>query len=119
MTPGDISSQSTALKELSFMKVKCTDGKFYTLRETVLPLQRLKQAGSYLPFLDIPNPEDRNWANFQRLGVIAQESLEFYFRQLKAISSGSFSNQVTKSIVQELYIQIAHHWATGPTISVK
>jgi len=91
MTPGAISSQSTALKELSFMKVKCTDGKFYTLRETVLPLQRLKQAGSYLPFLDIPNPEDRNWANFQWLGVITQESLEFYFRQLKAISSGSFS----------------------------
>jgi hypothetical protein len=99
-------SRKTGMEELSEIKVKCTDGKFHTLNQTVLPLQILKRVGSDLPFLDIPDPGDKRWLQFAELDVITQLNVKLYLRHLRAISSARFSysrSQVTKSSMQELY----------------
>jgi hypothetical protein len=46
------------------MKVACTDGTLWPLGRTVLPLDELKEIGTALPFLDVPDPEDQRWLKF-------------------------------------------------------
>jgi hypothetical protein len=100
------STRRTVMKELSEMKVKCTDGSYHPLGQTVLPLADLKTVASYLPFIKIPSPADPRWLDFAALGLLTEENLELYLRQLKAMTTIG-SAQVQKSAVREIYRQLA------------
>jgi hypothetical protein len=100
------STKRTVMKELSEMKVKCTDGSYHPLGQTVLPLADLKTVASYLPFIKIPSPADPRWLEFAALGLLTEESLGLYLRQLKAMTTIG-SAQVQKSAVREIYRQLA------------
>lgn len=100
------STRRTAMKELSEMKVKCTDRSYHPLGQTVLPLADLKTVASYLPFIEIPFPADPRWLEFAALGLLTEESLELYLRQLKAMTTIG-SSQVQKYAVREIYRQLA------------
>ena len=96
---------TSAKEELSKMMVECVDGVSRPLGQTILPLSNLKIQGSYLPVLDIPNPTDPRWLDFETLGVITGENLDLYLRQLKAMSVAEHSPQVED--VREIYRQLA------------
>lgn len=96
---------TTVKHEVSKIVVKCTDGVPRPLRETILPLPHLKALGSYLPFLDIPLPTDPRWLKFETLGVITEENLDLYLRQLKAMAVAEHSHQVED--IREIYRNLA------------
>jgi hypothetical protein len=100
------STRRTVMKELSEMKVKCTDRSYHPLGQTVLPLADLETVASYLPFIEIPFPADPRWLEFAALGLLTEESLELYLRQLKAMTTIG-SSRVKKSAVREIYRQLA------------
>ena len=100
------STRRTVMKELSEMKVKCTDGSYHPLGQTVLPLAHLKTVASYLPFIEISFPDNPRWLEFAALGLLTEESLELYLRQLKAMTAIG-SSQVKKPAVREIYRQLA------------
>jgi hypothetical protein len=74
--------ERTAMEVLSKVIVKCTNGTFHQLNRTVLPLTPLKLVGRNLPFLDIPDPQNKRWLKFAELGVITAQNVQLYLRQL-------------------------------------
>ena len=107
ITVSIFSGPRTLMKELSEMKVRCVGEEFHPLGKTVLPLRDLKIIGGSLPFLDITDPGDERWLQFEALGVIINECLELYLRQLKALASNGEPNRVTTATVRGIYRQIA------------
>jgi hypothetical protein len=83
---GPNSARTTVMKHLSAMRVKCIDGSTCGLGKTVLPLDNLKVVAGLLPFLDVQVPSDPRWLKFEALGVIVEESLDLFLRQLKALA---------------------------------
>lgn len=80
------------------------------MNQTVLPLSRLKAAANLLPFIDVPNRTDPQWLQLVQFGVIVQETLTLYLRQLKAIAKqplGGLGNVIKIPELQVLYREIA------------
>jgi hypothetical protein len=102
----------TILQEILETEVACTDGSLWPLRQTVLPLDELKQIGTELPFLDIPDPEDQRWLEFSKFGVITTKNMQLYLRQLQATAKLDKPDGVEVSTITELYDQIAKRSAS-------
>lgn len=76
--------------------VECTNGLYRSLDETVLPSERLRIRGKNLPILQVPDPDDVRWLNFDALGVITNDDQKFYLRLLKALASSSQSKNTNQ-----------------------
>jgi hypothetical protein len=97
-------SKTSKLKTaVSEMNVDCTDGLSRRLDKTVLPLGALKVAGPNLPFIDIPEPNDRRWLKFSTFGVLTDLSTGFYLRQLKALAALPVTDSTSKLAVRAVY----------------
>jgi hypothetical protein len=74
-------------RTISYMKVRCTDGVERPLNHTFLPMVTIvKDAADVLPYLDIPDPEDKSWVyvlGFFRVGC--EENLRFYIKCLECV----------------------------------
>ncbi|PMD48990.1 hypothetical protein L207DRAFT_505973 [Hyaloscypha variabilis F] len=88
---------------ISEVLVDCTDGLPRRLEETILPLEILKLGGPNLPFIAIPEPNDPRWRRFSLFGVLVEQSVVFYLRQLKTLASLPDSSTTSKLSVQNTY----------------
>jgi hypothetical protein len=88
---------------ISEMLVDCTHGLPRRLEETTLPLEILKLGGPNLSFLAVPEPNDPRWRRFSLFGVLVEQSVFFYLRQLKTLASLPDSSTTSKLSVQNTY----------------
>jgi len=72
-------------KYLSTAGVKCQDGAQHALNECLLPRTILKRDASYLPYVDIEDPDDSTWLEFDIFGVITRPDWKFYIRRLEML----------------------------------
>jgi hypothetical protein len=105
---------SSLCQRLSKVKVKCTDGRFRKLDETVLPCKSLKSVEGLLPFIDVPDPNNKRWRKFRVFGVLVEKDLKFYLRYLKALAALSNTSKVQESDIREIYKNIQNK-ATSDT----
>jgi len=99
-------STSPLRQAMSKLNVPCTDGSIRRLYETVLPSDSLKSAGNRLPFIDVSNPNEPSWLNFSAFGVITTPTMDLYLRELIALAALPVNEDVTKALVEGIYIQI-------------
>lgn len=109
MCPSQFTVPHPAIRQLNSSKFfKCTDGCFWPLKETVLPLPNLKAIAYLLPFIDVPSPTDSRWLQLEYFGVIVKETLELYLRQLKAFAKRTGPSPVNIPELQIIYRQIEY-----------
>jgi hypothetical protein len=82
-------SRSRIRRRLLLARVKCRDGNTRTLEKAYLPTSDLVTASKgCIPFLDVPDPQDRRWAiALRQLGVGLKNDLQFYLLALENIKS--------------------------------
>lgn len=106
-------------EELMSIEVLCQGGKKYPMRDTVLPLPRLRQIVSQFlvgresfPFLELETPlvdqSARDWDFLDNLRVTKNDDLPFYLAILKAIVDGNKYPEHLRQIkrVWDLYVRI-------------
>lgn len=99
-------SASPLRKAMSKLNVPCTDGLTRRLNETVLPSDSLKSAGKHLPFIDVSEPNEPSWLNFAAFGVIIIPTVDLYLRRLKALAALPINDDITKDLIEGIYIQL-------------
>jgi hypothetical protein len=71
---------------LSALMVGCHGEERQRIDKTFLPLPDLmSEAGGCVPFLDIPEPEDKRWRRFEIFGVGIGKNVSFYLRCLESV----------------------------------
>lgn len=94
-----------ALDKLSALEVLCSDGLHRRLDSTYLGRSTLRRFTN-LPFVDVPEPDQRGWDFLARLGVTFAVDSMFYLKQLIDRSHGP-GDQIKTGDIVDLYIQLS------------
>jgi len=82
---------------LGSQDVECQNGKKVALQSTYMAVDAMdSQFAGLVPFLDVPNPRDREWHFLTKLGVCFEKDHKFYVSALE-----SMSRRPAKDIQQE------------------
>ncbi len=81
-----------------------------SLSRTALGLDRLRALAPHLPYINVPEPEHHGWEILSRFGVIVNETMELYLRELEALAQDN--DPTTEIEVGRIYGHIARLYST-------
>lgn len=97
-------SRARIRKKLASISVKCRDGRFCLLGKTFLPTDDLvTEANGCVPFLDVPDPQDRRWRLALRpLEVGLKNDLQFYLQALENLKRKGPTLGLVSSFLEQI-----------------
>ncbi|TFY59493.1 hypothetical protein EVJ58_g5748 [Rhodofomes roseus] len=105
------------LVELSQVAVVCTDGTQHKLAETALQRHSLKLMqipSQSLHFIDVPNPDDKQWDFLAKLGVMLEPNAHAWLEVLKRLQTREPQPANLTRIVKEAYKQLDARFNEAP-----
>lgn len=110
-TPVFMESMSKLKEWLRSMPVECLGRVSQELCMTFLPLQNLpREASTFIPLLDVPEPQDKRWQFLKHLGVGVENDVVLYLRWLEELADDG-NNQPSNSLMTYLLEQIQARYA--------
>lgn len=97
-------SRTRIRENLAAVRVRCQDRQLYRLDQTFLPLEELVSvAQGCVPFLDVPDPQDRRWLVALRpLGVGIKNDLNLYLRALQSLQGTDVSQTTVSTFLEQI-----------------